>query len=402
VIRTILHLDMDAFYAAVEQRDDPALRGKPVIVGADPRGGRGRGVVSTASYEARRFGVGSAMPISQAYRLCPQGAFVPVDMPRYLEASRQVMAILRRYTDIVEPLSIDEAFLDVTGSARAFGPGEDIARALKRSIREETSLTASVGVAASKLVAKIASDVRKPDGLVVVPPGQEAAFLAPLPARRLWGVGPKAEERLAKLGVVTIGDLARLPPERLEHRLGTHGLDLQQLARGIDDRPVHAEHAEAKSLGQEHTYGADTADLDRLRHTLLDLADGVARRLRSHSLRARTVTLKYRDEDFRTLTRAETLPHGTDSGDALFQAVWRLFEGVHGSRKVRLLGLYASGFDETQRALFPEETRPADRLRDIVAERFGDGVLTRASLVGRREARHPERTEARSREPAKD
>jgi DNA polymerase-4 len=203
-------------------------------------------------------------------------------------------------------------------------------------------------------------------------------------------VGPKAEERLAKLGVVTIGDLAGLPPGRLEQRLGTHGLDMQQLARGIDERPVHAEHAEAKSLGQEHTYGADTADRERLRRTLLDLADGVARRLRSHGLRARTVTLKYRDEDFRTLTRAETLPNGTDSGDALFRAAWRLFEGVHGSRKVRLLGLYASGFDEEQRVLFPEQTRPADRVRDIVTERFGDSALTRASLIGRRVRRHPE------------
>jgi DNA polymerase IV len=388
--RSILHVDMDAFYAAVEQRDKPELRGRPVIVGADPKGGRGRGVVSTASYEARRFGIGSAMPISQAYRLCPHGAFVPVDMPRYLEASQHVMSILRRYTDLVEPLSIDEAFLDVTASARAFGSGEEIAGALKRSIREELALTASVGVAASKLVAKIASDLRKPDGLVVVPPGSEAAFLAPLPVRRLWGVGPKAEESLAKLGVATIGDLARLPPERLEHRLGSHGLDMQQLARGLDARPVLAEHAEAKSLGQEHTYGADTADRERLRRTLLDLADSVAHRLRGHALRGRTVTLKYRDEDFRTVTRAETLPQGTDSGEVLFRAAWRLFEGVHGSRKVRLLGLYASGFDEAQRTLFPEETRPADRLRDRVVERFGEGALTRASLIARRERRHPE------------
>src|SRR5262245_30737063 len=219
--RAILHVDMDAFYAAVEQRDRPELRGKPVIVGADPRGGQGRGVVSTASYEARRFGVHSAMPISKAWRLCPQGCYVPPDMAKYARVSDQVMEILGRFTDCVEPISIDEAFLDVTASRRALGDGETIARALKDTIRAETSLTASVGVACSKLVAKVASDLRKPDGLVVVPPGTEAALLAPLPVRRLWGVGPKLEQALARIGVSTIGELAALDPARLEHRLGT-------------------------------------------------------------------------------------------------------------------------------------------------------------------------------------
>src|SRR5260221_12983 len=190
---TILHVDMDAFYASIEQRDRPELRGQPVIVGANPQGGRGRGVVSTASYEARRFGVGSAMPISQAYRLCPKGVYLPVDMAKYLAVSKEVMSIFRRYTDVVEPVSIDEAFLDVAGSRRAFGSGEVIARRLKDAVRREIHLTASVGVAPSKLVAKVASDIRKPDGLCVVEPGQEAAFLAPLPIRRLWGVGPKME-----------------------------------------------------------------------------------------------------------------------------------------------------------------------------------------------------------------
>jgi nucleotidyltransferase/DNA polymerase involved in DNA repair len=256
---------MDAFFAAVEQRDRPELRGRPVIVGADPKGGRGRGVVSTASYEARRFGVGSAMPISQAWRACPHGIYVRPDMERYARESRRVMDILRRFTDRVEPVSIDEAFLDVTAGARALGPGETVARRLKDEIQGETALTASVGVATSKLVAKVASDMRKPDGLVVVPPGEEAAFLAPLHVRRLWGVGPRMEEQLAKLGVVTIGDLAALEPTRLERRLGTHGHDLQLLARGIDGREVHADSEEAKSIGQEHTFGSDTADPERLR-----------------------------------------------------------------------------------------------------------------------------------------
>jgi len=401
--RTILHVDMDAFYAAVEQRDRPELRGKPVIVGADPQGGAGRGVVSTASYEARRFGVGSAMPISQAYRLCPQGVYVFPDMEKYAGVSAQVMAILRGFTDRVEPVSIDEAFLDLSDALRTQGSGVAAARRLKDEVRRETALTASVGVATSKLVAKVASDMRKPDGLVVVPPGTEAAFFAPLPVRRLWGVGPKMEERLLKAGVHTVGDLAALPPSALERRLGTHGHDLQLLARGVDERPVVSDPGEAKSLGQEHTYDTDTADPDRLRRTLLDLADGVARRLRSHGLRGRTITLKYRDETFRTLTRAETLAAPTDSSDVLFQTARRLFGCVHGRHKVRLLGLYTSGFDgKEQLGLFAPPPSPADRLRDVVAQRFGSDALTRASLLGRRERRHPESGGDRRDAPTKD
>ena len=391
--RTVLHVDMDAFFAAVEQRDRPDLRGKPVIVGADPKGGRGRGVVSTASYEARRFGVGSAMPISEAWRRCPHGVYLHPDMEKYARESERIMAVFHRFTDLVEPVSIDEAFLDVTGSARAMGTGEAIARRLKDEIQNETQLTASVGVASSKLVAKIASDMRKPDGLVIVSPGEEEAFLAPLPVRRLWGVGPKMEETLAKLGVVTISDLAALDPARLERRFGTHGHDLQKLARGEDDRDVISEGAEAKSLGQEHTYDRDTADAGRLRATLLQIADGVASRLRAHGLRARTVTLKYRDEDFNTTTHARTLPEPTDAGNALFRVASELFAEVHRGRKVRLLGIYASHFGEgtPQLGLFdePRAPSPADRLRDAVRKRFGDESITRASLLGRRERRNP-------------
>jgi nucleotidyltransferase/DNA polymerase involved in DNA repair len=392
-VRTILHLDMDAFFAAVEQRDRPELRGQPVIIGADPKGGRGRGVVSTASYEARRFGVGSAMPISEAWRLCPRGVYLPPEMDKYARESERIMEILGRASDQVEPLSIDEAFIDVTASARALGDGQTIARKLKREIRSETQLTASVGVASVKLVAKIASDMQKPDGLVVVPPGTEAAFLAPLPVRRLWGVGPKSEEQLAKLGVLTIGDLAALDPARLERRLGTHGHDLQRLARGEDEREVAAEPVGAKSLGQEHTYDRDTAEPARLRATLLSLADAVAARLRAHGLRARTITLKYRDEDFHTTTHARSLREPTDSGSLLFETSRALFADVHRGGKVRLLGIYASHFDlpQEQLALFGEPAVPApiDRLRDAVVRRFGDEAITRASLLGRRERRNP-------------
>jgi DNA polymerase IV len=380
--RTILHVDMDAFYAAVEQRDRPELKGKPVIVGADPKGGRGRGVVATASYEARTFGVSSALPISQAWKRCPHGVYLPPDMEKYVAVSRQVMEVLRSFSDCVEPISIDEAFLDVTGSRRAFGDGETIARRLKAAIGQEVRLSASVGVAGSKLVAKVASDIRKPDGLVVVAPGTEAAFLAPLPIRRLWGVGPKTEEELARFGITTIGALVELGPDRLSHRLGTHGLDLLRLARGEDDRPVIAEAGEAKSLGQEHTFEKDVAELATLRKTLLDLADSVARRLRSHGLRGRTVTLKYRDEAFRTLTRAETMPDPTDAGDDLFRVAWRLFEGVHGERRVRLLGIYTSGFGAgAQLDLFAPPAKAADQVRDAIDRRFGEGTLTRASLM---------------------
>jgi len=391
-LRTILHVDMDAFYAAVEQRDRPELRGQPVIIGANPQGGRGRGVVSTASYEARRFGVGSAMPISQAYRLCPKGVYLPVDMDKYLTVSKEVMAILRRFTDVVEPVSIDEAFLDVTGSRRAFGSGEEIARRLKDAVHRETRLTASVGVAPSKLVAKVASDLRKPDGLCVVEAGQEADFLAPLPIRRLWGVGPKMEERLAAVGVQTIGDLAALDPERLERKLGTHGRDLLLLARGVDDRPVLAESEGAKSIGQEHTFDADTDDLERLRRTLLTLADGVAGRLRQQGLKGRTITLKYRDADFHTTTHAETQAAPLDSSNDIYRVATKLFSDVHAKRKVRLLGISASGFGGPagQLGLFAEDkASPADQLRDKLKERFGDAAVTRATLLGKTERRNP-------------
>ncbi len=374
---------MDAFYAAIEQRDRPELRGRPLVIGADPKGGRGRGVVATASYEARVFGIGSAMAISQAYKLCPHAVFLPPDMDKYAEVSHEVMTILRGFTDLVEPISIDEAFLEVTGRQRSLGSGESIARQLKEAIHRGTSLTASVGVATSKLVAKTASDMRKPDGLVVVPPGEEAAFLAPLPVRRLWGVGPKMEERLFRAGIHTIGQLAAIQPEKLERRLGTHGHDLQQLARGIDERLVVADPGEAKSVGAEHTYDEDTAELEVIRLTLLRLADTVAARLRGAGLLARTVTLKYRDETFRTVTRARTLRSPTQSASPVFEAAWQAFGSVHGRLKVRLVGIYTSGFGASQLGLFETQNNRLDRIRDDVGRKVGPGALTRASLLRR-------------------
>ncbi|MEO8362200.1 MAG: DNA polymerase IV [Vicinamibacteria bacterium] len=381
-IRTILHVDMDAFYAAVEERDRPELRGQPVIIGADPKGGAGRGVVSTSSYAARKFGVVSAMAISTAYRLCPHGVFIPPDMKKYGEVSRQIRVIFEGFTDLVEPISVDEAFLDVTASVRLFGDGEEIARRIKTQIREETLLTASVGVASAKLIAKIASDLKKPDGLVVVPPGTERAFLAPLPVRRLWGIGPKMEERLAKLGIHTVGQLADGKSSTL---LGTHGLDLQRLARGEDDRLVVSDSGPAKSVSIEHTFDADEGQVRTLKKTLLSLSDELSRRLRAESLAGRTITLKYRDETFKTTTHARSRKTATNIAADLFQAASSLFDDVHGSLKVRLLGIGVTGFDESvQKSLLFDDDTPKrgariDELRDKVREKYGRKALIRAS-----------------------
>ena len=327
--RTILHVDLDAFFASVEQRDHPELRGKPVIVGGGDR--NARGVVSAASYEARAFGVRSAMSLREAGRRCPHGIFVPVDGRRYQQASRDVMTVLRRFTPQVEPISIDEAFLDVTGSFGLFGDGPTIARRIKDEVRAEVGLTASVGVATTKLVAKIASDLRKPDGLVVVEPGDEVSFLAPLEIGRLWGVGEKTRVVLADYGVRTIGDLAALPPDVLIRRFGKHGASLVQRARGVDADPVH-DGDPAKSVGHEHTFDVDTADREILEQTLLAMADGVAGRLRSAGVRAGTVAVKIRDTSFRTITRQRTLAEPTDMTEPIYRAALELarpeFRGI--------------------------------------------------------------------------
>jgi nucleotidyltransferase/DNA polymerase involved in DNA repair len=381
--RTILHVDLDAFFAAVEQRDRPELRGKPVIVGgSDPTQ---RGVVSAASYEARAFGVHSAMPLRTAYRLCPHGVFLPVGGRRYQAASREVMAILRRFTPQVQPISIDEAFLDVTGSRALFGDGETIARVIKQTVHDEVGLTASVGVAATKLVAKIGSDLRKPDGLVVVPPGEEAAFLAPLPISRLWGVGEKTAAVLREFGVQTIGDLAALPPDTLERRFGKHGAALVQRAHGIDADPV-ATGDPAKSIGHEHTFGHDTADREVIERTLLGMADGVAWRLRAAGLKAATITLKLRDSSFATMTRQVTLDVPGDLTEPIYEAALVLLRReLHGQR-IRLVGVTASNFrDREQLALFgaaedPKRHQAAEAM-DSIRRKYGERAVTRGRLV---------------------
>jgi DNA polymerase-4 len=381
--RTILHVDLDAFFAAVEQRDHPELRGKPVIVGGG--GPSDRGVVSTASYEARKFGVHSAMPLRTAGRLCPQGIFLPVDGRKYQAESRKVMAILRRFTPQVQPVSIDEAFLDVTASRALFGDGEAIARAIKSTVSGEVGLTISVGVATTKLVAKVASDLRKPDGLVVVPPGEEAAFLAPLAISRLWGVGEKTAAALAEFGVRTIGDLAALPPDALERRLGKHGASLVTRARGVDPDPV-AGGEPAKSIGHEHTFDRDTADREVIERTLLGMADGVAGRLRSSRLRAVTITLKLRDASFATITRQTSLETPADLTEPIFEAALALLRRELHGQNIRLVGVTASNFrDREQTTMFdaaedPRRHATAEAL-DRIRSKYGSRAVTRARLV---------------------
>jgi DNA polymerase-4 len=384
-LRTILHVDLDAFFAAVEQRDHPELRGKPVIVGGG--GPNQRGVVSTASYEARAFGVHSAMPLRTAGRLCPHGIFLPVDGAKYVAVSKEVMAVLRRFTPLVEPISIDEAFLDVTGSRRMFGDGEAIGRRIKHEVRSTTGLTISVGVATTKLVAKIASDLRKPDGLVVVPPGDEASFLAPLPITRLWGVGEKSATALREYGVRTIGDLAALPDDLLVRRFGKYGAALGQRARGLDDDPVGGRDA-AKSIGHEHTFDVDTSDPEVIERTLLGMSEGVAERLRDGGVKATTITVKIRDTTFRTITRQRTLPDPTDLTEPIFRTVLALARAEVRGVRIRLLGVTASGLGERdQLALFEADDpkrRRAVEAADAVRHRFGERAITRARLVGAR------------------
>ncbi len=382
---TILHVDLDAFYAAVEQRDDPSLRGKPVLVGGSAR----RGVVASCSYEARRFGIRSAMPMAEALRRCPRAVVVRHRMDRYAEASRGFFAILGDYSPEVEGLSLDEAFLDVTASERLLGDGLAIARAIKRRVTAELALVASVGVAPIKLAAKIASDIDKPDGLRVVAEDQLLAFLHPLPVTRLWGVGETTQQVLAALGLSTIGDVARYPEAALVARLGaTTGPHLAALARGEDPRPVTAERAPV-TVGHRETFDDDIDDPGELAVVLLDQADRVAARLRAADLRARAVVLIVKYDDFRQITRRTLLDAPTSDGGVLARTAIELLGKVaiepRKGGRVRLCGVSATdleprdaprqlGFDEAARA---RGERLGDTI-DKLARRFGKGAIRRA------------------------
>ena len=387
--RIVLHLDMDAFYAAVEIRENPTLAGQPLIIGHNGK----RGVVSTCSYEARKFGVHSAMPSVTAARLCPNAIWLPGRMDLYVEVSRSLRRILDETAPVVEPLSIDEAFLDMTGLARDLAHGAAIGRALKSRIRAEERLTASVGVAPNKFLAKLASDLEKPDGLVVFPIEDVPSRLWPLPVTRLWGVGPKSADVLHRGSLRTIGDVARMSEASLAALLGPGmAAHVLALARGEDDRPVHA-HQEAKSISEERTYGDDLKDAGDIDRELLARAEGVARELRREGLAARTVHLKVRTGDFTTWTRALTLRDPTDVADALIDAARTMFRErieLHGNG-VRLLGVGVSGLVPAGTApvpLFPdpqmERARKLAEAQDAVNDKLGDDVVTRASLLKRK------------------
>ncbi|MDH3801800.1 MAG: DNA polymerase IV [Deltaproteobacteria bacterium] len=384
--KAIIHLDMDAFYAAVEVLDNRDLQGKPVIVG----GSKERGVVSSASYEARTFGVHSAQPIATAMRLCPQGIFRPVRMWRYKEISRQIFEIFKRFSPLVEPLSLDEAFVDVTGSTRLFGPPEEIAKKIKQQVVAETGLTASAGVAPTKFIAKIASDIQKPDGLTIVPEGKVKEFLGPLPIEKLWGVGERTRKTLAHLGVETIGDLGRVPLELLDRKMGKHGLHLSLLAQGVDEREVETER-QVKSIGHEETYREDILDMTMARRVLLSLATKVAKRLRGHGFVGKTVTLKVKYHDFVQITRSVTLQEPTDDGREIFQSCCDLLSKTEASKRpVRLFGISLSQLDladkERQLALFEQRRGAPKRKRlnralDTISDKYGDEAIVPGTLL---------------------
>jgi DNA polymerase-4 len=381
--RSILHVDMDAFFASVEQRDDPSLRGKPVVVGGASR----RGVVAAASYEAREFGVRSAMPMAEALRRCRHLVVVPPRGDRYGEVSSQVFDIFHEYTPLVEGLSLDEAFLDVSASRGLFGDGEAIARLIKRDVFEATGLTASAGVAPCKFAAKIASDMDKPNGLAVVP-SDVAGFLAPLPIERMWGIGPKTAPSLRSLGYRTLGDLAKADPVTLERALGSWGLEVRELARGNDPREVLPDR-EPKSIGAECTYDVDLVNKDDIARTLLAHASRVAERLTAQGLVADAVVVKLKLHDFTLLTRRMTLPSPASDTRSLHDACLALLDRFPLDRaRVRLTGVAAQGLGSAQPiqpALFPdtkqEKRRDVENVLLRAKERFGDRPITFASLL---------------------
>lgn len=382
--RVIFHVDMDAFFAAIEQLDQPELKGRPVLIGHDGP----RGVVATASYEARPFGCHSAQPIAVAKRLCPNAIVVPVRGARYREVSQQMFSILESFSPLVEPLSIDEAFMDLSGAQRLLGPPRDVAHQLKDRIVGELGLTASVGVAPNKFLAKLASDLEKPNGLTVVEPDLIDGFLAPLPIDRMWGLGPVGVSKLEAMGVRTFGDLRSESVDRLRSRVGDDADRLLRLANGIDNRPVTPDH-EAKSISHEQTFGANVADVAEVRRVLIDQVENVARRVRRHGFRARTVTIKIRYGQFETITRSMTLKQSTDSTATMLESSLSVFDRWAGEsfQPVRLIGMGATQFNqgEPQLDLFidPEKERQhrIDVAADQIIEKFGKRAVRRGGTI---------------------
>jgi DNA polymerase-4 len=381
----ILHIDMDAFYASVEQLDDPRLKNKCVIVG----GTSNRGVVSAASYEARQFGIHSAMPIYQAKQKCPHGIFVPPRMDRYKEVSKKVMALLRDFSPLVEPVSIDEAYLDITGCRRLFGEPQEIAWEIKRKIKETVHLTCSVGVAPNKFLAKIASDMQKPNGLTLILPHQVATFIDSLPVKKVPGVGKKMLHQLKLLGIRTLGDVQRLPEKSLVKHLGKFGKRLRALSSGSDDSLV-TPHAPHKSISSERTLAADTRDAKLLKRYILSQSGEVARQLRQAGLRAKTITIKIKDADFKTVTRRTTIAVPTQSSKTIYKHAAGMLDDYKTAKKIRLVGVGTSGFTSVtasvQMGLFDTRKETAnnwekiDNTLDSISKKFGKDVVGRAAL----------------------
>lgn len=380
----ILHIDMDAFYASIEERDRQGLRGKPMVVGGNPHK---RGVVAAANYAARRYGIHSAMPTAQAKRLCPNLIVLPPRHSYYAQVAQRIRDIFHRYTPLVEPLSLDEAFLDVSHSHRLFGEPADIGQRIKQEIRDELKLTASVGVAHNKFLAKVASDMSKPDGFLIINAAEAQAFLDQLPVSKLWGVGKVGSRRLQQLGIHTIGEMRARPRPLLNDLLGSWGEQLWELAHGVDDRPVVPDH-KAKSISHETTFAEDITDVEALRGWLLDLTRQVAARLRRNHLRGRTVHVKIRFSNFRTITRSYTLPQSTDITQELWNAGLPLMlrNLPLPYRGIRLLGFSVSGFDAVepcQADLFSEPVKNKqarlDTVSDWIHARFGSAALHRAA-----------------------
>ncbi|MCK4259009.1 MAG: DNA polymerase IV [Halanaerobiales bacterium] len=383
----IIHVDMDAFFAAVEQRDNPELIGKPVIVGgSDPNS---RGVVSTCSYEARKYGIHSAMPLREAYRRCPEGVYLNGSLRKYNQVSKQIKEIFFRFTPLVEPLSLDEAFLNVQGCERLFGNSVEIGLKIKDLIEEELNLVASVGVAPNKFLAKLSSDLEKPDGFVVITKDKIEEVLWPLPVTRLWGVGQKTAEYLISKGIKTIGMLAKLDPEILRINLGKMGPGLYRLAHGIDDRKVEP-HYGAKSVGNEITFKEDTSDLEFLETTLLKLAEQVGRRLRKSKMKGRTVNIKLRYSNFKTITRSKTLSSNTNLSQTIYEVGLNLLRSTDlFNKSFRLVGISISniaGEENQQMSLFEEKvdlhSDILSQIMDDLKDRFGEDAVTRARLIG--------------------
>ena len=380
--RSILHVDMDAFYASVEILENPELKGKPVIVGGVPES---RGVVAAASYEVRKFGVHSAMSSYRALKLCPHAIILPPRMGHYATFSKKIFAILKSYTPIVEPISIDEAFLDVTGSRRLFGTAVEIGRSIKKRVRDETGLTASVGVAPNKFLAKLASDLEKPDGFVVIERKRAVSLLAGLAVSKLWGIGKVTQKTLAHEGITTVRELLALSPKKLESIVGSCGPRLRELARGIDERPVVVGEL-SKSIGAETTFAKDIENEEELRKQLRILTERVAKRLRKEGYRAHTIHIKARYPDFKTVTRAATLPGATASSRSLQDVTWELFAQRLGrkGRPLRLLGVSASALirpNELEPELFPDgkekQREKVDRVLDDLQSKFGSKTIWR-------------------------